>query len=122
MRLDGTLPRGALQEELQEEPRSEADDDPPAEEPENDDAADEEEASDSDAEEDEEAADDQGAKRAFETFKESGACESSGALFEVSLDFRRCPRGGHADHPMFGSEENTDPAWIAQRLSTLRWI
>ncbi len=72
--------------------------------------------------EDEEAADDQGAKRAFETFKESGACESSGALFEVSLDFRRCPRGGHADHPMFGSEENTDPAWIAQRLSTLRWI
>ena len=72
--------------------------------------------------EDEEAADDQGAKRAFETFKESGACESSGALFEVSLNFRRCPRGGHADHPMFGSEENTDPAWIAQRLSTLRWI
>ena len=69
--------------------------------------------------ENEEAADDQEAKRAFETFQESGGFESSGALYEISLDFSI--EEDDSDETVWAAQP-PPLEWIAQRLSTLRWI
>ena len=69
--------------------------------------------------ENEEAADDQEAKERLETFQESGGFESSGALYEISLNFSIEEDG--SDETFFMLEP-PPPDWIAQRLSMLRWI
>ena len=70
-----------------------------------------------------EAADDEDqepAIRAFETFKESGAYESSGALFEVSLKFENGREEESSDSSSAEGERSAN--WIVRQLSKLRWI